>query len=372
VVAPLTKLAARALLITLGYSLDVEDGEYAAVLRANRSSAFVVANCVSYVDVLVLTAVLGPLALRCPRPARGAPLAALLCAADAPGLVFPEGQHTAGGCMLPFSADALAAAAPAARNSPALRAFVLPAALSYRAANSFNAAWTRRGPAAGLSHAAQLTAAWMKHARVQLQPLQILPNEGAFLRRFCYAFALGCGSFSSLGRMCRLQPPRWLRSRRTCSRTWRCFYSGRSWAQAPRGMSAGGAGRHGARRAAERTRRRRREGAEARRAADRLRLSFRLHPPPPGASLPREAPSACIGLTRALPLPQPRSSRRQVTADCVRLFYGEHICLTKEHTTACPAAVQQHRASAARASCKHEETAVRKMYVVHISSLPKT
>lgn len=89
--------------------------------------------------------------------------------------------------MLPFSADALAAAAPAARNSPALRAFVLPAALSYRAANSFNAAWTRRGPAAGLSHAAQLTAAWMKHARVQLQPLQILPNEGAL---FCPALAM--------------------------------------------------------------------------------------------------------------------------------------------------------------------------------------
>lgn len=182
-VAPLTRLTARALLMTLGFAVDVEDGEFAAVLRSNAASSFVVANCVSYLDVLLLTAVMGPLALRGPPPACGAPLAALLCAAPgtsaSPGLTFPEGAHTAGGCMLPFKPAALAAAAPQGRASPALRAFVLPATVSYSAANSFNAAWTRTGRVATLAHAAQLTAAWMKHARVQLQPLQVMPDDGA-------------------------------------------------------------------------------------------------------------------------------------------------------------------------------------------------
>ena len=186
-VAPLTRLTARALLITLGYAVDVEDGEYAAALRKSGAAACVVSNAVSYLDVLVLTAVLGPLQLRGPPPACGAPLAALLggAAGAVPGLVFPEGAHTAGGCMLPFKPEALAAAMP--RKTPA-RAYVLPVTVAYCAANSFNAAWTRNGPAAALSHAAQLTAAWMKHARVQLQPLQVVPDDGMFviMQRRCH------------------------------------------------------------------------------------------------------------------------------------------------------------------------------------------
>ncbi len=202
VVAPLTRLTARALLMTLGFAVDVEDGEFAAVLRANASSSFVVANCVSYLDVLLLTAVLGPMALRGPLPAHGAPLAALLCGASstaAPGLTFPEGAHTAGGCMLPFKPASLAAAAPAKRASPALRAFVLPATVSYSAANSFNAAWTRTGRVATTAHAAQLTAAWMKHARVQLQPLQVMPDDGAAFAEACWIVSAFVTNYRAFG-----------------------------------------------------------------------------------------------------------------------------------------------------------------------------
>ena len=216
--------------MTLGYAVDVEDGEYAAQLRKSGAAACVVSNAVSYLDVLVLTAVLGPLQLRGPPPARGAPLAALLGgeAGSAPGLVFPEGAHTAGGCMLPFKPEALAAAMPGKK---APRAYVLPATVAYCAANSFSAAWTRRGPVAALWHAAQLTAAWMKHARVQLQPLQVVPDDGAFS-----SFAQGCHVQHRL-RFLRVrsrlrclhhsQRPSWRRSRPMCRRTWRSCCSGR-------------------------------------------------------------------------------------------------------------------------------------------------
>ena len=161
--ARLTRLAARLLLLALGYSLEVEGREHAAAARR----APVVANAQSYLDALVLTAVLGPLPLRAgAAAAKGGFLARLLGGVEGapggPALAFPEPARTAGGCLLPFAPAAFAGGASC---------LVLPATLAYAAANSFNAARPRdTGALAAAAHAARLTAAWMKRARVQLLP----------------------------------------------------------------------------------------------------------------------------------------------------------------------------------------------------------
>ena len=63
--ALLTRLAARAALMLLGYSLQVDTP---AAKPRGASSAVVVSNCLSYIDTLVLTAALGPLAVAAPAP----------------------------------------------------------------------------------------------------------------------------------------------------------------------------------------------------------------------------------------------------------------------------------------------------------------
>jgi hypothetical protein len=154
--ALLTRLAARAALMLLGYSLQVDAP--AAKPRGGSAPLVVVSNCLSYIDTLVLTAALGPLAVTAPAPQGGvAFVATLLGLAGVKAAVvvsFPEGRRTQGGCLLPFSPTA----------TP-----VQPVGLRYSAANSFNASWVGKGHF-NVWHAFQLTAAWMKDAQVFVLP----------------------------------------------------------------------------------------------------------------------------------------------------------------------------------------------------------
>ena len=168
--ALLTRLAARAALMLLGYSLKV-DGT-AAKPQAGASPPVVLSNCLSYIDTLVLTAALGPLAVQPPAPQGGvafmATLLALAGVAPARLVSFPEGRRTQGGCLLPFSSASLKSSAP-----------VQPVGLRYSAANSFNASWVGKGHF-NLGHAFQLTAAWMKDAQVfVLPPVAVASPEAA-------------------------------------------------------------------------------------------------------------------------------------------------------------------------------------------------
>jgi hypothetical protein len=161
----LTCVCARLALAVLGFSLRVEGTEHIGAAVSAPGRFGVVANAQSYLDALVLAAVLGPLPLRARgAPARGAPGARLLGGGTThfPPLSFPECVHTSGGCMLPFRPEAFPAEGAAD---------VLPIALAYSAANSFNAAWAAHiSTAATVAHAFRLTAAWMKVARVQVLP----------------------------------------------------------------------------------------------------------------------------------------------------------------------------------------------------------
>ncbi len=106
--ASLTRLAARATLLILGFSVSIT-GQGAA------GASPVVANCLSYIDVLLLSAAFGPLTPLAPLPKRGVPLlSATLSLAGVSrcrGLAFPEAQRSAGGCVLPFDAAAWPAGA---------------------------------------------------------------------------------------------------------------------------------------------------------------------------------------------------------------------------------------------------------------------
>ena len=160
----LTRLVARALLMLLGFHIQV-DGAAHAVAHPEMP---VVCNCLSYVDALLLLAAFGPLQPCQPLPVRGVPLVAALlrCAgvqAHKP-LSFPEGRRSAGGCLLPFAAACW---------PPGCRA-VQPATVCYAAANSFNAAWV--APHATPAHLFQLTAAWMKTARLRILPAVVQPT----------------------------------------------------------------------------------------------------------------------------------------------------------------------------------------------------
>jgi hypothetical protein len=275
----LTCVCARLALAVLGFSLRVDGTEHIAAAVSTRGRFGVVANAQSYLDALVLAAVLGPLPLGARgAPARGAPGALLLGGAATyfPPLAFPEGAHTSGGCMLPFRPEAFPARGDAA---------VLPIALAYSAANSFNAAWAAHvGVVATVAHAFRLTAAWMKCARVQVLP-RAAPAAGqdGAMRCVRRARAPWCVDLRLFARtlpdarsrsqcMCRSDQRR--RLWRRCRRPWLPSWGGPSWMR-PAGWSlaavlprrAGGARRRGVQPTPRRLRaRRRRAGARRWRA----------------------------------------------------------------------------------------------------------
>jgi hypothetical protein len=159
--ALLTRIAANMALMLLGFNLQVDSSGNS---KARDDDSPVVANCLSYVDALVLNACMGPLRVVEPLPARGVPLLAPVMALagvkPTRGLSFPEGTRTQGGCVLPFQPSAV----------PSSGAAIQPVGLRYSAANSFNASWTVTGRRATVVHAFQLTAAWMKDVQVFILP----------------------------------------------------------------------------------------------------------------------------------------------------------------------------------------------------------
>ena len=177
--ALLTRLAARAALMLLGYSLQVDAP--AAKPRDASPAVVVVSNCLSYIDTLVLTAALGPLAVAAPAPQGGVAVVATLLGLagvkPAVQVFFPEGRRTQGGCLLPFSPTAT---------------LVQPVGLRYSAANSFNASWVGKGHF-NVGHAFQLTAAWMKDAQVFVLPpvTAVSPEAAATKAQAMLSDALG-------------------------------------------------------------------------------------------------------------------------------------------------------------------------------------
>lgn len=148
--AALLRRGASAALWWLGFSLE-RSGEAAP-------PATVVANSLSYLDALLLTAALGLVAAP---PARlplgyGAWLA-LAQAEPLATVAFPEPRPGPGGCLRPFAS--LSAATD-----------VQPAALSYSAGNSFSASWLGGSWLSALAHFYRVSAAWLKTARVALLP----------------------------------------------------------------------------------------------------------------------------------------------------------------------------------------------------------
>ena len=184
-------------------------GSYLPVTSAKRSGAarspyVLVANRQSYLDLLVVLAVHGPVGVEdmpavswlpfvapllrrwgaLPRSAADTAAAARAALGGTLGvpplLSFPEARCTVGGCLVPFQRlTAFRAAVP-----------VLPLVLRYETANSFNLAWTAphhlvRPFVTGGAHSAlttaslgaaqaphvfKMAAAWLKHVEVIVLP----------------------------------------------------------------------------------------------------------------------------------------------------------------------------------------------------------